>query len=140
MFYSRALSVASFEIAAAAAVSGAAFAFLPAPAPPTLPVFPPSLAVLVAFPASLVVLLAFVLAVFFATGGGMAVAQNIAREGAVGPLVELLGGACGEGAQEESAGALYALAEDKGNRLEITHADGTPQLSRQLPIGPYLGT
>ena len=59
-----------------------------------------------------------------AAGGGEVISAEIARVGAISPLVELLGGACGDAAQEEAAGALYALAEEVGNRVAITDAGG----------------
>ena len=52
------------------------------------------------------------------------IAAEIAAAGAISPLVNLLGGDRGDEAQEEAAGALYALAGNAGNRLEITEAGG----------------
>ena len=43
---------------------------------------------------------------------------------AISPLVKLLSGECGDAAQEEAAGALYALADEVGNRVAITNAGG----------------
>ena len=43
---------------------------------------------------------------------------------AISPLVKLVAGDCGEAAQEEAAGALFALADEVGNRVAITDADG----------------
>ena len=60
------------------------------------------------------------------------VAEGIAEVGAISPLVNLLGGDHGEEAQEEAAGALYALAESAGNRLEITEAGGIGPLVQLL--------
>ena len=51
-------------------------------------------------------------------------AEVIADAGAIAPLVDLLSGSMGEGAQEEAAGALLALAENEGNRTAITLAGG----------------
>jgi hypothetical protein len=48
----------------------------------------------------------------------------IAQAGAIAPLVNLLSGENGDGAQEEGAGALYALADNAANRLNITEAGG----------------
>ena len=48
----------------------------------------------------------------------------VANTGAIPPLVELLTGASGDAAQEEAAGALYALAGEFGNRKAITDAGG----------------
>ena len=48
----------------------------------------------------------------------------IAEAGAIVPLVALLDGDEGEKAQQEAAGALYALADHASNRLAITAADG----------------
>ena len=56
----------------------------------------------------------------------------IAEAGAIEPLVSLLEGNCGPEAQEEAAGALYALAEHEGNRLRITAADGIAWLVKLL--------
>jgi len=43
---------------------------------------------------------------------------------AIKPLVTLLDGTCGDGAQEEAAGALFALADELGNRVAIANAGG----------------
>ena len=43
---------------------------------------------------------------------------------AIAPLVNLLAGDCGDAAQEEAAGALFALADEVGNRVAITDAGG----------------
>ena len=51
-------------------------------------------------------------------------AAEIARAGAVSPLVGLLNGDRGDAAQEEAAGALYELAANAGNRIAITDCDG----------------
>ena len=51
-------------------------------------------------------------------------AVDIAAAGAIPPLVLLLDGERGLSAQQEAAGALYALADDNGNRLAITQAGG----------------
>ena len=40
------------------------------------------------------------------------------------PLVALLEGTCGPQAQEEAAGALFALADHEGNRVAITESGG----------------
>lgn len=48
----------------------------------------------------------------------------IAEAGAIAPLVALLDGKEGLEAQEEAAGALFALADHERNRLGITEADG----------------
>ena len=56
----------------------------------------------------------------------------IAEAGAIEPLVRLLEGNCGPEAQEEAAGALFALAEHEGNRLRITAADGIAWLVQLL--------
>ena len=52
----------------------------------------------------------------------------IAEAGAIVPLVALLDGTEGMEAQEESAGALYALAENERNRVAITESDGIGRL------------
>lgn len=44
--------------------------------------------------------------------------------GAIKPLVDLLSGEHGEGAQEEGAHALFALADNAANRVSITEAGG----------------
>jgi len=59
-----------------------------------------------------------------ATGCGEKVSAAIARAGAIAPLVDILQGGCGDDAQEEAAGALFALAEEVGNRVAITEAGG----------------
>ena len=59
-----------------------------------------------------------------AKGLGAEVAAAIANAGAIVPLVNLVQGACGDKAQEESAGALYELADEVGNRVAITNAGG----------------
>ena len=51
-------------------------------------------------------------------------AAEIARVGAVSPLVGLLAGDRGDAAQEEAAGALFELAANAGNRIAITDCDG----------------
>ena len=48
----------------------------------------------------------------------------IAEAGAIVPLVALLGGKEGPEAQEEAAGALFALSDHERNRMAITEADG----------------
>ena len=48
----------------------------------------------------------------------------IAQAGAINPLVDLLSGEYGEGAQEEGAHALFALADHAPNRVAITEAGG----------------
>ena len=48
----------------------------------------------------------------------------IAQAGAIVPLVGLLDGRQGGDAQQEAAGALYALAESASNRHAITASDG----------------
>ena len=48
----------------------------------------------------------------------------IAAAGAIGALIALLDGKDGPEAQEEAAGALYALAEHELNRIAITESDG----------------
>lgn len=53
-----------------------------------------------------------------------ATAAEIARSGAVSPLVSLLNGDRGPDAQEEAAGALYELAANASNRIAITDCDG----------------
>jgi hypothetical protein len=63
-----------------------------------------------------------------ATSCGEAVSTDIAKAGAIEPLVQLLNGQRGDAAQEQAAGALYALAEHKSNRLEITEAGGVGPL------------
>ena len=60
------------------------------------------------------------------------VAKDIARAGAIVPLVELLGGSFGDKAQEEAAGALYELASEVGNRVAITEAGGIGPLVTML--------
>jgi hypothetical protein len=60
------------------------------------------------------------------------VAMAIAVAGATSPLVNLLGGSCGDKAQEEAAGALYALAANAANRLELTEAGGIGPLVQLL--------
>ena len=49
---------------------------------------------------------------------------SIAEAGAIAPLVDLLSGEHGEGAQEEGAHALFALADNAANRVSITEAGG----------------
>ena len=51
-------------------------------------------------------------------------AEVIAEAGAITPLVNLLSGHRGELAQEEAAGALWALADHASNRTAITEAGG----------------
>lgn len=48
----------------------------------------------------------------------------VAASGAIGPLVTLLDGTEGPDAQEEAAGALFALAAHELNRMAITESDG----------------
>ena len=48
----------------------------------------------------------------------------IAEAGAIAPLISLLSGEHGEGAQEEGAHALFALADHASNRVSITEAGG----------------
>ena len=48
----------------------------------------------------------------------------IAEAGAIAPLVALLDGMEGAEAQQESAGALFALADHERNREAITSSDG----------------
>jgi vacuolar protein 8 len=47
-------------------------------------------------------------------------------------LVALLEGKCGPEAQEEAAGALFALADHEGNRVAITEANGIGWLVQLL--------
>ena len=56
----------------------------------------------------------------------------IAEAGAIKPLVTLLDGREGGDAQEEAAGALFALAEYEGNRAAITQNDGIGPLAELL--------
>ena len=56
----------------------------------------------------------------------------IAVAGAIQPLVMLLDGNCGPEAQEQAAGALYALADHEGNRLAITDSGGIAWLVQLL--------
>ena len=51
-------------------------------------------------------------------------AAEIAKVGAIEPLVRLCEGEFGDAAQEEAAGALFALADDDGNRVSITASNG----------------
>ena len=51
-------------------------------------------------------------------------AEHIAAEGAIAPLVRMLSGERGLEAQEEAAGALWALADTASIRLAITEAGG----------------
>ena len=53
---------------------------------------------------------------------------QIAAAGAIVPLVEMLGGKCGDDAQEAAAGALFALADEVNNRVAITDAGGVGPL------------
>jgi len=55
-------------------------------------------------------------------------AVQIAEAGAIAPLITLLGGERGADAQEDAAGALYALADHGSNRLVITEAGGIAPL------------
>ena len=55
---------------------------------------------------------------------GPSKAQQIAEAGAISPLVSLLSGGRGADAQEAAAFALWALAGDSGNRLNITESGG----------------
>ena len=48
----------------------------------------------------------------------------VAKAGAIRPLVTLLNGTEGVSAQEEAAGALYALSDHEPSRDEITKSDG----------------
>ena len=59
---------------------------------------------------------------------------TIAEAGAILPLVALLEGACGPEAQEEAAGALFALADYEGNRVAITGSGGIGWLVTLLGI------
>ena len=59
-------------------------------------------------------------------------AELIADAGAIGPLVELLNGVLGDEAQEEAAGALWALADHQGNRKAITEHGGIGPLVELL--------
>ena len=59
-------------------------------------------------------------------------ARTIAKAGAIPSLVTLLEGLSGDAAQEESAGALFALADDDGNRTSITEAGGIGPLVMML--------
>lgn len=54
--------------------------------------------------------------------------EMIANAGAITPLVNLLNGTRGEEAQQESAGALWALADHENNRMAITEAGGIAPL------------
>jgi hypothetical protein len=56
----------------------------------------------------------------------------IAAAGAITALVALLSGDQGPEAQEEAAGALFALADLKENRLAITRANGTQPIVELL--------
>ena len=60
------------------------------------------------------------------------IAKEIAKAGAIVPLVELLSGSFGDAAQEEAAGALFALAGEVGNRVAITEAGGIGPLVTML--------
>ena len=51
-------------------------------------------------------------------------AEKIADKGAIVPLVAMLAGSHGPEAQEEAAGALWALADFESNRLAITETGG----------------
>ena len=51
-------------------------------------------------------------------------AEMIASAGAITPLVNLLSGTRGAEAQQESAGALWALADCANNRVAITESGG----------------
>ena len=57
-------------------------------------------------------------------GGKPGTSMPIADAGAISPLVKLLTGQKGELAQQEAAGALYALADETANRIAITDAGG----------------
>ena len=59
-------------------------------------------------------------------------AEVIAEAGAIVPLVKLCSGDRGSEAQEESAGALWALAVDPANRIAITEAGGIGPLVELL--------
>ena len=59
-----------------------------------------------------------------ASGDDPEVPAAIAEAGAISPLVTMLAGKNGPVAQEEAAGALYALANYAGNRVAITEAGG----------------
>ena len=54
----------------------------------------------------------------------MTKAELIAEAGAITPLVNLLSGLRGDEAQQEAAGALWALADHPLNRVGITEAGG----------------
>ena len=56
----------------------------------------------------------------------------VAEAGAIVPLVTLLEGKCGPEAQEEAAGALFALADHDGNRVAITESGGISWLVQLL--------
>lgn len=58
------------------------------------------------------------------TKPGFSKAEMIAEAGAITPLVNLLNGNRGQEAQEEAAGALWALADHARNRVAITEAGG----------------
>ena len=60
------------------------------------------------------------------------IAAMIAQAGAISPLVNLLSGDKGGEAQEEAAGAIFALAATAHNRLEITEAGGIGPLVQML--------
>ena len=51
-------------------------------------------------------------------------AESIALSGAIVPLVSMLLGGLGPEAQEEAAGAMWALADFKSNRVAITEGGG----------------
>lgn len=60
---------------------------------------------------------------------------KVLEEDAIAPLVRILGGRQEEPlAQEEAAGALYALAELESNRRAITAADGIGELVNLLAV------
>ena len=54
----------------------------------------------------------------------LSAAETIANAGAIEPLVALLSGDQGQGAQEEAAGALTALCRFESNRIEISEKGG----------------
>ena len=63
---------------------------------------------------------------------GRSKAEQISDAGAIAPLVKLLEGRRGQEAQEEAAGALWALADHTSNRLAITEAGGIGPLVNLL--------
>lgn len=59
-------------------------------------------------------------------------AELIGTAGAITPLVKLLEGSCGDEAQEQAAGALWALADHANNRVTINEAGGIDPLVKLL--------